>query len=149
MKTTLPAKISTVKEAKIFLFDLHENSESFHPEDDAHTIVWDDIPRQEDEPTHDEAEQLNKLMADIYNLPGNDGRHSGEMIFDPCQFLLDLDKKFLWKDLSGRSGKGKFTLAELKEWDEVKETEELSEWLDNAEEGDEYQLPNMKFIRIN
>lgn len=30
-------------------------------------------------------------MEQICALPGNDGRHCEPLVFDPCQFLLDLD----------------------------------------------------------
>lgn len=63
------------------------NSEAFHPEDDAHDILWD----LENVPTYEECEQLNKLMDDIYNLPGNDGKHDNSIAFCPCGFLLDLN----------------------------------------------------------
>lgn len=91
MKTKLPERISTIDEAKVFLTELYNNGESFHPEDDANDIAWeigDEIP------THKEAEKLNELMEDIYNLPGNDGRHCGAMVFDPCEFILKLDPDY-------------------------------------------------------
>lgn len=87
MKTALPDSIKTVEEAKAFLTALHSNSEAFHPEDDAHDILWD----LENVPTYEECEQLNKLMDDIYNLPGNDGKHDNSIAFCPCGFLLDLN----------------------------------------------------------
>lgn len=87
MKTILPVAITTPEEAKAFLTALSDNGEVFHPEDDAHDIVWNVCPA----PTTEEADLLNKLMNDIYNLPGNDGRHIAPMIFDPCEHLLDLD----------------------------------------------------------
>ncbi len=91
MKTTLPTRINTVAEAQAFLKELYTNGESFHPEDDALNIDWDCDPR----PTVDEQFRLNLLMEDIYNLSGNDGRHSGKMIFDPCTCLLELDPEYL------------------------------------------------------
>lgn len=90
MKTRLPLQITTVEEAKIFLTELHANDERFHPEDNAHGIEWE-LPI-EDVPTYHEAERLNILMAAIYNLPGNDGRHEAPMVFDPCAFLSELDE---------------------------------------------------------
>lgn len=83
MKTKLPDSITTVAEAKKLLADLIENNECFHPEDDAHGIMWDTAKA-----SHVECDQLNKLMEDIYNLPGNDGRHIEPMIFDPCEFIM-------------------------------------------------------------
>lgn len=85
MKTSLPKEITTIDEAKVFLTDLHKNGESFHPEDDATDLHGDPF-------TKEEGEQLNKLMDDIYNLKGNDGKHDNSIAFCPCGFLLDLDK---------------------------------------------------------
>jgi ferredoxin-thioredoxin reductase catalytic subunit len=82
MKTVLPHDIKTVAAAKLLLSTLHKNGESFHPEDDATKLVGDIF-------TKDEGKHLNRLMCDIYNLPGNDGRHK-DMLFCPCQYLNDL-----------------------------------------------------------
>ena len=79
MKTKLPKSINTVRAAKILLKKLHTNGESFHPEDDANDLVGDIF-------TTKEGDQLNKLMEDIYLLPGNDGRHNN-LAFDPCDYL--------------------------------------------------------------
>jgi len=92
MKTNLPEAITTIAEAKAFLRELHTNREIYHPEDDAHTIVsWDGMPDDEAVPTPEQCDQLNKLMEDIYNLPGNDGRHVAPMVFDPCGYGLGLN----------------------------------------------------------
>jgi hypothetical protein len=88
MKTILPEKISTIKEAKDFLTELHKNGESFHPEDDANDLVGDPF-------TKEEGDKLNQLMADIYNLPGNDGFHDGRILFCPCEHLLSLDHDYM------------------------------------------------------
>lgn len=87
MKTTLPVSIKTVEEAKAFLTALHANGEAYHPEDDAHRVDW----HATEVITNGDCEQLNRLMKDIYNLPGNDGRHCERMIFDPCEFVTDLN----------------------------------------------------------
>ena len=76
MKTVLPNEIKTVEQAKAFLTDLHNNGEAYHPEDDAHEIVWN----TEERPTTNDMNMLNFLMDEIYKLPD----------FDPCEFLLDL-----------------------------------------------------------
>lgn len=91
MKTRLPVRISSILDAQVFLKALYTNGEAYHPEDDALNIDWDCDPR----PTVDEQMRLNLLMADIYNLPGNDGRHCEPMVFDPCTFLLELDPEYL------------------------------------------------------
>lgn len=82
MKTKLPDSIKTVEEAKVFLTELHNNGESYHPEDSPHDIAW---AEGVEPPTHEECEKLYRLMDDIYNLPGNTGEQ-----FDPCGFYLDL-----------------------------------------------------------
>jgi hypothetical protein len=87
LKTQLPTDIQTVEQAQQFLTELYTNGECYHPEDSAHSINWN-LPYQ---PNWGECEQLNNLMAAIYNLVGNDGRHSDPMIFDPCSFIISLD----------------------------------------------------------
>lgn len=84
MKTNINITINTVEEAKAFLTELYNNGESYHPEDDANELVGDPF-------TKEEGLKLNELMESIYNLKGNDGRHSDPMIFDPCEYLMDLD----------------------------------------------------------
>lgn len=79
MKTVLPENITTIAQAEEFLKALYINGESFHPEDDAHDVLW------AVEPTSAECDQLNKLMEDIYALPGN---------FDPCEYILHLDPEY-------------------------------------------------------
>ncbi len=90
MKTNLPTAITTIEEAKAFLTELHTNGEHYHPEDDAHDILWD----INNTPNRDECMQLNELMHQIYALPGNDGRHSAPLAFDPCLFLIILDHEY-------------------------------------------------------
>lgn len=87
MKTKLPTAISTVDEAKAFLTELVTNGEAFHCEDDARDIVWN-LPAEQ-QPTLPQCDLLNKLMNDIYNLPGNDGKHDNSIDFCPCAFVLD------------------------------------------------------------
>lgn len=86
MKTVLPKEINTVDEAKKFLFELLANGESYHPEDDAHDIIWA-TPAGQQAPTDAEKDQLNDLMSDIYELDG----------FDPCGYLIDMGA---FKDVS-------------------------------------------------
>lgn len=92
MNTVLPKSISTVDEAKTFLTELVKNGESFHPEDDAHDIEWLSVP-VENRPTPAECNQLNKLMEDIYDLPGNDGKHDDSILFCPCGFILKIQQE--------------------------------------------------------
>lgn len=104
MKTQLPQSISTIDEAKAFLTDLHNNLESFHPEDDALNIEWDQCPA----PSREECLLLNKLMQDIYALPGNDGRHNSPLAFDPCQFLIIIAQNYNNTQLQEAVRGGKF-----------------------------------------
>ncbi len=80
MRTHLPEAITSVEEAKAFLQALCTNNEAFHPEDDAHDIVWGSCPHA----TEEECDLLNKLMGDIYDLPDVPEK------FDPCGFLIDI-----------------------------------------------------------
>lgn len=101
MKTTLPTTITTIEEAEAFLTDLYNNGESYHPEDDAHDIVWSgDIFGF---PSRDDAMQLNELMHQIYALPGNDGRHT-DLAFDPCEFLNQLENSQHIDDILDEQG---------------------------------------------
>lgn len=86
MKTQLPTEIKTIEAAQKFLTDLYKNQEVFHPEDDANDIAEIDA-------TPEERTQLNKLMADIYELTGEliDGEYTD---FDPCGFILNLDPEY-------------------------------------------------------
>lgn len=86
MKTQLPESISSITEAIEFLTALHGNGEAYHPDDNAHEIEW-----QTTEVTPAECDKLNKLMEDIYNLPGNDNYL--DMAFCPCGFLLAFEGK--------------------------------------------------------
>jgi len=84
MKTILPESIKTVYEAKEFLMELTLNGEAFHPEDDAHEVIWA-LPTEQI-PTEDECEKLNDLMADIFfNI--NAG-YRNYPVFDPCEYLI-------------------------------------------------------------
>ena len=76
MRTKLPEKISTIEEAQAYLTELFNNNEHYHPDDDAHDIIW----HVSDPPTPEECDQLNKLMVDIFNLTH----------FDQYEFLLNL-----------------------------------------------------------
>ncbi len=68
-----------MEDAKAFLRTLHENNETYHPEDDAHYVCWETC-----ETTEAERDQLNKLRDDMYALP------EVPDTFDPCGYLLDL-----------------------------------------------------------
>jgi len=84
MLTTLPAEIKKIPAAKRFLYELFKNGESYHPDDDANELSAELF-------TPAEAKQLNKLMADILALEGNEDIHN--MAFDPYGFLLDLNNE--------------------------------------------------------
>jgi len=93
MKTILPQSINTINEAKSFLTALCSNNEAYHPDDNAHDIGIYDPATNHFIMLFNPAEcdQLNKLMADIFNLEGNDNIH--KMAFDPYEWILysDLD----------------------------------------------------------
>lgn len=90
MKIGLPTEIKTIEAAKEYLALLHLNNLAYHCEDDATDIHWS--VELEEQPTHEEAQQMNKLMDDIYELlPPFENTQSNSNDFDPCGFLLDLD----------------------------------------------------------
>lgn len=156
MKTALPEAINSIAEAEAFLTALYNNGESFHPEDDANGVIWY-LPKQT-KPTREEANRLNKLMNDIYALPGNDGRHSEPLAFDPCGWLLKLDSyNFLIKDHSGRGEKpvtlkgwevlerwGAESLAELDD----DEDQTLEDFIRESEPGDTWERGTDSFENI-
>ena len=82
METILPQTIKFIPAAKEFLSELHKNGETYHPEDDAHDIVWG-MPI-DTQPTRKECDQLNNLMDEINILEG----------FDACEYLLNLDSEY-------------------------------------------------------
>lgn len=157
--TKLPAEIKTIEAARAFLSELNKNGEAYHPEDDAHEVDFLNLD-EDSRPTDHERDQLNKLMADIYALPGNE--NPPHLTFDPCQYLLDDLKTFVVKDTSGRGYNTTATLADLKIWAEVIEADEAvnefnrledateytaSEELDILEVGDTYNLGTVKITR--
>jgi len=77
MKTQLPQTITTAEEAKAFLDELWRNGETFHPDDNAHDIVW--CSHVDPKPTFEQCEQLNNLMDDMLTIPH----------FDPYSYLLE------------------------------------------------------------
>lgn len=81
LKTRLPDSITSIEEASAWLRDLFNNGETWHCEDNAAEC----FPKVSRAGTN----QLNKLMQDVYNLPGNDGS-SKDMTFDPCGFIVAL-----------------------------------------------------------
>lgn len=151
LKTVLPASINTIKEAKKLLRELEANGESYHPEDDA-------VDCLEHVATKEQGELLNKLMTDIYNLEGNNGNHKNP-VFDPCQFLLREREIYKVLDLTGRENH--YTMNANDIWDmkvevadeldeaEAAEIDELLEFIETAEDGNEYQTNDKKYIRIN
>lgn len=78
MRTTLPIEINSIQDAEKFLKELNDNGEAYHPEDDAFDIVWNGTEPVENEKTH-----LNELMDQCYEFGTS---------FDPCEYLLSLEK---------------------------------------------------------
>lgn len=64
-----------------------------------------------------------------------------------------LESKFLWVDKSGRGGKATFTKAEIQQdlslMDETFDVDDLEEWFDQAEVGEEINNAANKIIRIS
>jgi len=75
MQTEVSKKIKNVEDAVVFLIELHKNNEGFHPDDDAHDIVWSTVA-----PTIYEKDELNKRMDECRKF------------IDPCAVLVELDK---------------------------------------------------------
>lgn len=86
MKTILPKAIASVQEAKAFYAALHFNGEAYNPEDSAM-----DIEFAISEVSEAERKQLDKLQQDVYNLP--ELANYPDVEFDPCGYLIDLDKR--------------------------------------------------------
>lgn len=162
IKIQLPNAISTIEEAKKFLRSLHNIGADYHCEDDANDIKFLNLS-EKNRPTADQCNQLNKLMEDIYNLPGNDGKHDNSIIFCPCGFLLRENEIYLVKDLTGRGYSGKLNanqileqIGEIPEEEqdgedvEITENRELLNWIQTAEDGDEFtnNSGTEKYIRI-
>jgi hypothetical protein len=81
LKTVLPAKITTIEQAKQYLTDLYNNSESYHPEDSASDCL--DIDAET-------GAKMDELMEQVYGFFSDD--------FDPCGFLLHLDPDYKMED---------------------------------------------------
>jgi hypothetical protein len=88
----LPNAITSIKEAKEYLNLLEKEGMIYHPEDDANDIIGFDI-------TKEEGDHLNKLMEDIYNLPGNDGKHDDTILFCPCEYIISISDEDYIKDM--------------------------------------------------
>ncbi len=148
MKTTLPKKIETVEEAQNFLLALRANGESYHPEDDAAQIVNGKTGK--DMFTKAEAKKVNTLMAQVHALKG----------FDPCQLLLDADKKFFFTDKARAGGNYSVSLFRVRSGiemglyddliDELPEGEDevkFHEWIEDAEIGDTLETSTQSVTR--
>lgn len=145
MKTQLPTAITTRLEAEALLTALHSNGEAYHPEDAAGQIISYETHQRLFSDT--EAAQLDLLMEQIYNLPGNDGNHAGPLSFDPCEHLLNLDnpRQFFVKDQTGTGHHFPTNAAGLKSFfnDQIEELdtdaqEEALNFITGAEAGDDY-----------
>lgn len=76
LKTILPDFVRSAEQAEAFLTSLHDSGECFHPDDDAHSVVWG-----QPGPTRKERDKLNKLMGQCRKY------------VDPCGVLLALAKR--------------------------------------------------------
>lgn len=77
----LPTEIETVAQAIAFMDILIAEQLVYHPEDDAIDCLSGLISKAQ-------ARQINKLMDDIWELPGNEDR-AVRATFDPCEYLLN------------------------------------------------------------
>lgn len=75
MKTKLNITITNEAEAIEFLTELYENNEVYHPEDNAHDVLFETC-----EPSKRHRNDLNRLMDEIYTNTN----------IDPCEILLDI-----------------------------------------------------------
>ena len=73
MKTNLNIEIRSQEDAEAFLVALNDNGEAFHPEDDAHDVLWSRM----DIPSKDDLDRLNELMEACFAF------------CDPCEILLN------------------------------------------------------------
>ena len=78
MKTNLNIDITSDLEAIEFLEELCSNNEDFHPEEDAHDIIWNGVA-PEHIPTKSECDKLNNLMTQIYVRTE----------VDPCEIIVN------------------------------------------------------------
>jgi len=70
MITNIDITISNADEARNFLIELANNDEAYHPDDDAHEIF--NIDSGEASFTEKEADKLNDLMGQIFEIPDFD-----------------------------------------------------------------------------
>ena len=79
MKTILPKSITTIKQAKALLIDLHHNGEVYYP----------DTANENARHSQEEIDKLNKLMADMHGIKSPKDKTA--IPFDPGEFLISLD----------------------------------------------------------
>lgn len=108
-KLTLPTEIKTIAQAKSLLDMLYHEDLSYHCEDDATDCLKGQISKKQ-------AQQLNKLMDDIYNL--NKNTRIPET-FDPCEYVLNQTytnfqkfKHFLLENMLPKTMNSKIECAE-------------------------------------
>ena len=79
MKTELNKELTSHEDAVNWLTSLYNNSEAYHPDDDAREIAWVGSDGQSQyEPTWKEARLLNERMAECF------------LYCDPHEVLLNL-----------------------------------------------------------
>jgi len=148
MKTILPESITTVEEAKAYLDQLCLNSEAYHCDDPARDCF------DADECTDAEAEKMDELMQQIFVLIGNPDHTNVPMLFDPYAHILNYehrDKKFMWKDHSGKEGAiSDISFSNLNPADEDDTNDDnqtIYEWAKEAEIGHEWTGYNETYTR--
>lgn len=78
MKTNLNVPITNSEEAKNYIVELFNNDESYHPEDSAFDIVWNE--ENPEHPTDEELKKMDENMELVYKFAD----------FNPCEILCDL-----------------------------------------------------------
>ena len=136
MTTNLTRTIDSPETAKAFLRDLHNNGESYHPDDSADSVEWSG-----DDPDANECIKLDSLMDACRDF------------LDPCEELLALahkDKTYQLKDKSGRGWTGEsngydiyFDFSEETDNDDI----DIFEYLNTSELGDTFENSSLLITR--
>lgn len=100
---------------------------------------------------YDLAEQWTNEFEEL-----NEGRQWDGEFFDEVEdFCTDKDmtsamtkRKLFIKDLTGRGATVTTTVEEFLKWDECEDDEELKEWAECCEIGDEYQTATLKIVCV-
>ena len=110
---------------------------------------WDKLSQALDLPF--EIEDVKDIEANAGSVWIDTKKGTFSVMLEPCEPT----KKFLWVDKSVRGGKSAMTLDELLEMDDKENPDMLnydglvvSEWAADAEEGDDWQNANNRYICV-